>query len=99
MTHAANRFLKVLEQRRPYINGWCCQPQMRNERGEPDMPVVDVPYAEEVLEVARAYNLAVEHGIWGVRGHVMAATGLTEVTTRRPISAAREQGLMPKETK
>ena len=72
---------------------------MRDERGKPDMPVVDPPYGEQVLEVARAHNLAVAQGIWGVRGHVMAATGLTGATTRRRINAAREQGPMPKETK
>ena len=99
MTYAASRSLEVLEQRRQYINLWYCQPQMRDERGKPDMPVVDLPYAEEVLEVARADNLAVEQGTWGVRGHVMAATGLTEATTRRRINPVREQGLIPKETK
>ena len=99
MTYAANRSQEVLEQSRQYINRWYCQPQMRDERDKRDMSVVNLPYAEEVLEVARAHNLAVEQGIWGVRGHVMAATGLTEATTRRRINAAREQGLMPKETK
>ena len=89
----------MLEQRRGYINWWHYQPPVRDERDKRDMSVVDLPYAEEVLEVARAHNLAVEQGIWGVRGHVMAATGLTEATTRRRINAAREQGLMPKETK
>lgn len=68
MTNAASRSPEVLEQRRQNINRWYCQPQMRDERFKPDMPIVDLPHAEEVLEVARAYNPAVEQDIWGVRG-------------------------------
>ena len=53
-----------------------------------------------MLEVARIINTAIAQGTrWGLRGHVMASTGLTEMTTRRRIDAAREQGLIPKEMK
>jgi hypothetical protein len=96
ITYAANRALKVLEQRRRYSDRLHDQPQMR---GEPDIPIVDLPRDEQVLEVARVYNAAVGQGIRDMRGHVMAATGLTEATTRRRIQAAQEQGLIPKETK
>ena len=96
ITYAANRALKVLEQRRRYSDRLHYQPQMR---GEPDIPIVDLPRDEQVLEVARVYNAAVDQGMKGLRGHVMAATGLTEATTRRRIQAAQEQGLIPKETK
>ena len=100
ITYAANRALEVLEQRRRYSDRVHYQPQMRAERGAPDIPIVDLPQDEQVLEVARIINTAIAQGTrWGLRGHVMASTGLTEMTTRRRIDAAREQGLIPKETK
>ena len=100
ITYAANRALEVLEQRRRYSDRVHYQPNMRAERREPDIPIVDLPQDEQVLEVARIINTAIAQGTrWGLRGHVMASTGLTEMTTRRRIDAAREQGLIPKETK
>ena len=100
ITYAANRALETLEQRRRYSDRVHYQPNMRAERGEPDIPIVDLPQDEQVLEVARIINTAIAQGTrWGLRGHVMASTGLTEMTTRRRIDAAREQGLIPKETK
>lgn len=100
ITYAANRALEVLEQRRRYSDRVHDQPKMRAERGEPDISVADLPLDEQVLEVARIINTAIAQGTrWGLRGHVMASTGLTEMTTRRRIDAAREQGLIPKETK
>ena len=100
ITYAANRALETLEQRRRYSDRVHYQPNMRDERGEPDIPIVDLPQDEQVLEVARIINTAIAQGTrWGLRGHVMASTGLTEMTTRRRIDAAREQGLIPKEMK
>ena len=100
ITYAAKRALETLEQRRRYSDRVHDQPKMRAERGEPDIPIVDLPQDEQVLEVARIINTAIAQGTrWGLRGHVMASTGLTEMTTRRRIDAAREQGLIPKETK
>ena len=100
ITYAANRALETLEQRRRYSDRVHYQPNTRAERGEPDIPIVDLPQDEQVLEVARIINTAIAQGTrWGLRGHVMASTGLTEMTTRRRIDAAREQGLIPKETK
>ena len=100
ITYAANRALETLEQRRRYSDRVHYQPNMRAERGEPDIPIVDLPQDEQVLEVARIINTAIAQGTrWGLRGHVMASTGLTEMTTRRRIDAAREQGLIPKEMK
>ena len=100
ITYAANRALEVLEQRRRYSERVHKPPRMRAERGEPDISVADLPQDEQVLEVARIINTAIAQGTrWGLRRHVMASTGLTEMTTRRRIDAAREQGLIPKETK
>ena len=100
ITYAANRALETLELRRRYSDRVHYQPNMRAERGEPDIPIVDLPQDEQVLEVARIINTAIAQGTrWGLRGHVMASTGLTEMTTRRRIDAAREQGLIPKEMK
>ena len=100
ITYAAKRALETLEQRRRYSDRVHDQPKMRAERGEPDIPIVDLPQDEQVLEVARIINTAIAQGTrWGLRRHVMASTGLTEMTTRRRIDAAREQGLIPKELK
>ena len=100
ITYAANRALETLELRRRYSDRVHYQPNMRAERGEPDIPIVDLPQDEQVLEVARIINTAIAQGTrWGLRGHVMASTGLTEMTARRRIDAAREQGLIPKEMK
>ena len=100
ITYAANRALETLEQRRRYCERAHEPHRMREKRGEPKISVADLPQDEQVLEVARIINTAIAQGTrWGLRGHVMASTGLTEMTTRRRIDAAREQGLIPKEMK
>ena len=100
ITYAANRALETLEQRRRYCERAHEPHRMRKKRGEPKISVADLPQDEQVLEVARIINTAIAQGTrWGLRGHVMASTGLTEMTTRRRIDAAREQGLIPKELK
>ena len=100
ITYAANRALETLEQRRRYCERAHEPHRMREKRGEPKISVADLPQDEQVLEVARIINTAIAQGTrWGLRGHVMASTGLTEMTARRRIDAAREQGLIPKEMK
>ena len=101
ITYAANRALEVLEQRRRYSHRayYDYRPDDPDGRSKPDIPVSDLPMDEQVLVVARAYNVALDQGIRGIRPQLVEDTGFPLRTIARRINAAREKGLIPKETK
>ena len=101
ITNAANAALDRMEQARRYSQRayYDYRPDDPDGRDKPDIPVADLPIDEQVLVVARAYNVAVDQGIWGIRPQLVEDTGIPLRTIARRINAAREKGLIPKETK